>query len=206
MLKRILLAAFVALVPSLAFGQVVNWGDYQDSNQTIYLYFNSVGTDGVAETLTSGAVEIYEDGGTTQITSAETLTASFDSIVGFNQLAVDLNDAGFETGKTYTAILTAGTVDSVSVTGRVVGVFSVGRYASANDIFAVPGADPTSVPGPTATIGEKINWLFAINTNRKRVTQALIEWFAADGTTVIGEAAINPNNSTEVDQAETAAP
>lgn len=136
MLKRIFIAALVALVPSLAFGQVVNWGDYQDSNQTIYLYFNTTGTDGVAETLTSGAVEIYEDGSTTQITSAETLTASFDSIVGFNQLAVDLNDAGFETGKTYTAILTAGTVDSVSVTGRVVGVFSVGRYDDAPANFA----------------------------------------------------------------------
>jgi hypothetical protein len=130
MLNRVLLAAFVALVPSLALAGPVNWGDYQDSNQTIYLYFNSTDSDGVAATLTSGAVEIYEDGSATQITTAETLDNDFDSITGYHQLAIDLTDAGFEDGKTYTAILTAGTVDSVSVVGRMVGVFSVGRYAS----------------------------------------------------------------------------
>lgn len=147
MIKRLLFALPLLLLPSLASAQVVNWGDYQDSNQTIYLYFNTVGQDGEPDTLTSGAVEIYEDGSDTPITSAETLTASADSITGFNRLAVDLSDAGFEDGKTYTAILTAGTVDSVSVAGRVVGVFSVGRYASVNVTDGVVEANAVSLPG-----------------------------------------------------------
>lgn len=211
MLNRVLLAAFVALVPSLAFGQAVNWGDYQDSNQTIYLYFNTVGTDGVAETLAgTPAVEIYEDGSDTQITSAETLSASADSVVGFNRLAVDLNDAGFETGKTYTCVLSAGTVDSVSVVGRVVAVFSVGRYASATDIKdeVVGGAttEPTSPPAATASMEAKVNWIFLTLRNRKTVTDALIQYFADDGSTVVGEADLSPSDDDTVDQGEATAP
>lgn len=147
MIKRVFIFALAALFPAWAHAQAVNWGDYQDSNQTIYLYFSTTGTDGVAETLTSGAVDIYEDGSTTQITTAETLTASFDSVTGYNQLAVDLNDSGFETGKTYTCILTAGTVDSVSVAGKVVGVFSVGRYASVTATGGVVQANVVQLSG-----------------------------------------------------------
>lgn len=210
-MKRFFFTLLFAIAPSLAFGQVVNWGDYQDSNQTIYLHFNTTGTDGVAETLAgTPAVEIYEDGSDTQITTAETLSASADSVVGFNRLAVDLNDAGFETGKTYTCVLSAGTVDSVSVTGRIVGVFSVGRYASATDIkSSVVGAattEPTSPPAATATLEAKINWLFLMAKNKKTVTENLIQWFADDGSTVVGESDINPNSDTEVTTSEAAAP
>lgn len=208
-MKRIALALLFALFPTLAFGQVVNWGDYQDSNQTIYLYFNTVGTDGVAETLSSGAIEIYEDGSTTQITTAETLTASFDSVVGYNQVAIDLNDSGFETGKTYTVVLSGGTVDSVSVTGRIIGVFSVGRYASATDIkSSVVGAattEPTSPPASTATLEAKINWIFLTLRNKKTVTDTLIQYFAEDASTVVGEEDLTDNGTTFT-ETEAAAP
>ena len=208
-MKRIALALLFALFPAWAHAQAVNWGDYQDSNQTIYLYFNTVGTDGVAETLSSGAVEIYEDGSTTQITSAETLTASFDSVVGYNQLAVDLNDSGFETGKTYTVVLSGGTVDAVSVTGRIIGVFSVGRYASATDIkSSVVGAtttEPTSPPASTASLEAKINWIFLTLRNKKTVTDALIQYFADDGSTVVGEEDLTDNGTTFT-ETEAAAP
>lgn len=210
MIKRLLYALPLLLLPSLAWGQVVNWGDYQDSNQTIYLYFNTVGTDGVAETLAgTPAVEIYEDGSDTQITSAETLTASHDSVVGLNLLAVDLNDAGFENGKTYTCVLSAGTVDSVSVVGRVVGVFSVGRYASASDIedtlLDAATTEPTSPPSATASLKAKINWLFLTARNKKTVTDALIQYFADDGSTVVGEEDLTDNGTTFT-EAEAAAP
>jgi hypothetical protein len=131
-MRKFLALLIVALMPALASAQAINWGDYTDANQTIYVYFNTVGTDGVAETLASGALEIYEDGSATQITTAETLDNDFDSITGFHQVAIDLNDAGFEAGKTYTVILTAGTVDGVSIAGRTVGVFSVERTPKVN--------------------------------------------------------------------------
>jgi hypothetical protein len=199
-MKRFALALLFALFPTLAFGQAVNWGDYQDSNQTIYLYFGTVGTDGVAETLTSGTVEIYEDGSATQITTAETLDNDFDSITGFHQLAVDLNDAGFETGKTYTVILTGGTVDSVSVTGRIIGVFSVGRYASATDIkSSVVGAattEPTSPPASTATLEAKINWIFLMFRNKKTITSSQQTFYAEDASTVAGKQALTDDGTT----------
>lgn len=208
-MKRIALVLLFALFPAWAHAQVVNWGDFQDSNQTIYLYFNTVGTDGVAETLTSGAIEIYEDGSATQITSAETLDNDFDSVTGFHQVAIDLNDSGFETGKTYTVVLTGGTVDSVSVVGRIVGVFSVGRYASATDIkSSVVGAtttEPTSPPASTASLEAKINWIFLTLRNKKTVTDALIQYFADDGSTVVGEEDLTDNGTTFT-ETEAAAP
>jgi hypothetical protein len=140
-MKRFALAILLALVPSLAWGQVVNWGHFVDSNQTIYLYFNTVGTDGVAETIAgedANTVEIYEDGSATQITDAETLDDDFDSTTGYHQLAVDLNNAAFEDGKVYTAVLKGGTVDSVSIAGRVIGVFRVGTPAA--NVTQVDGA------------------------------------------------------------------
>lgn len=207
-MKRLALALLFALFPAWAHAQVVNWGDYQDSNQTIYVYFNSVGTDGVAETLSSGAIEIYEDGSTTQITTAETLTASFDSIVGYNQVAIDLNDSGFETGKTYTVVLSGGTVDSVSVTGRIVGVFSVGRYASATDIkSSVVGAtttEPTSPPAATASLEAKINWIFLIFRNQKTVTSSQQKFYADDASTVVGKETLTDDGTT-MTKGETAA-
>lgn len=209
-MKRFALALLFALFPTLAFGQAVNWGDYQDSNQTIYLYFSTVGSTGAAITLVGGTVEIYEDGSATQITTAETLDNDFDSVTGFHQIAVDLNDSGFETGKTYTVIATGGTADSVAIAGRVLGVFSVGRYASATDIkSSVVGAtttEPTSPPAATASLEAKINWIFLTLRNKKTVTPSLIQWFADDATTVVGDADINPNSNTEVTQAEAAAP
>ena len=63
-MRHFLICLLLLGVPSISLAQI-NWGTYQDNNQTIYLYFNTVGTDGVAETLSSGTVEIYEDGSTT---------------------------------------------------------------------------------------------------------------------------------------------
>lgn len=208
-MKRFALALLFALFPTLAFGQAVNWGDYQDSNQTIYLYFSTVGSTGAAITLVGGTVEIYEDGSATQITTAETLDNDFDSVTGFHQIAVDLNDSGFETGKTYTVIATGGTADSVAIAGRVLGVFSVGRYASATDIkSSVVGAattEPTSPPAATASLEAKINWIFLTLRNKKTITSSLMQYFADDGSTVVGEEDLTDSAGTYT-ETEAAAP
>lgn len=73
-------------------------------------------------------VEIYEDNLVTQITGAETLTVDFDGVVGYNNLRVVATAAnGFEAGKSYSAVLSAGTVGGVSVVGEVVAQFSIQR-------------------------------------------------------------------------------
>lgn len=218
-MKRILFTLFVLLLPGLASAQIVNWGDYTDSNQTIYLYFNTVGTDGVAETwdisgvTTTTAAVIYEDGSSTEITSAETVDNDFDSRTGWHQVAVDLSDAGFENGKTYSVVLIgATTVDSVSVTNRMVGVFTVGRYASASDInaevvdalntdtYAEPGQ---GTPAATASLAAKINYLYKAWRNKVETTSSSYKLYADDGTTV-DQKSTNSDNGTTFTKGEAA--
>ena len=59
----------------------------------------------------SPAVEVYEDNSTTQITVGETLTVDFDGITGLNNLRIVATAGnGYESGKSYQAVLSAGTV------------------------------------------------------------------------------------------------
>lgn len=229
-MKRILFTLFVLLLPGLASAQIVNWGDYADTNQTIYLYFNTVGTDGVAETwdisgvTTTTAAVIYEDGSSTEITSAETVDNDFDSRTGWHQVAVDLSDAGFENGKTYSVVLIgATTVDSVSVTNRMVGVFTVGRYSTAADIAdAVPTAaeinaevvdalntDTYAEPGQgapaaTASLAAKINYLYKAWRNKVETTSSSYKLYADDATTV-DQKSTNSDSGTTFTKGEAAA-
>jgi hypothetical protein len=84
---------------------------------------------GVPTTLAgTPAVEIYEDNSITQITTAETLTADFDGVAGLNNLRVVATAAnGFESGKSYSCVISVGTVGGVSVVGEVVAQFSIER-------------------------------------------------------------------------------
>ena len=109
-------------------------GDYQ-LEDTVYLPFTTRALTGIPTVLVSGVVEIYEDASLTQITTAETLTVSLDSVVGFNMCSVVATTAnGFGTGQSYTAILSAGTVNSVSVVGEVIGQFTIEMSAAAKDL------------------------------------------------------------------------
>ena len=110
------------------------------------------------------AVEIYEDNSTTQITAAETLTVDFDSITGLNHLAIVATAAnGFESGKFYQAVISAGTVGGVSVVGEVVASFTVQATAALRpttagrtlDVSAggEAGVDWANVGSPTTTVG-----------------------------------------------------
>lgn len=82
-----------------------------------------------------GVIEIYEDNDIAQITGAETLTLEFDGVTGLHNLRVAATAAnGFENGKSYHCVVSAGTVDGVSVIGEVVQQFSIGRSAAAEDL------------------------------------------------------------------------
>lgn len=76
------------------------------------------------------SIHVYEANNDTQITAATTLTADYDSITGLNDVAVACTAAnGFEAGKTYYLTIGAGTIDSVSVVGQVVGEFRIETVA-----------------------------------------------------------------------------
>ena len=120
--------------------------DYQ-LEDTLYLPFTTRAfATGIPTALVGGAVDIYEDVTATPIVTGETLTVSLNSVAGFNMITTTATAAsGFEAGKSYTAILQAGTVDSVSVVGEVVAHFTIEKSASEKSIAA--GVDVVSIAG-----------------------------------------------------------
>lgn len=160
-------------------------GDFEKSG-IIYLYFNTVGTTGEAATIASGVITAYENGSATQFTSGITFDNDFDGVTGFHQIIIDLDDANFEVGKTYTLVITTGTVGALSVVGRIAASFSVERYASAADITGAALAEPTGVPAANATLADKISWIYMYFRNKVEVTSTSRVLKADDGTTTVG--------------------
>lgn len=100
-------------------------------DSTIRGSFNTRDTDGVPITLAgSPAISVYKDASTTESTAGITLTVDFDSRTGHHVWTIDTSaDAFYATGSDYRVVLTAGTVDSISVVGVEVGCFSIqNRY------------------------------------------------------------------------------
>lgn len=110
--------------------------DYQ-LEDTVYLPFTTRAFATGIPTVLAGtpAIDIYEDVTATPIITGETLAVDLNSVPGFNMITVTATDAtGFEAGKSYTAIIQAGTVDSVSVVGEVVAHFTLDKSAAAKDL------------------------------------------------------------------------
>jgi hypothetical protein len=111
------------------------------------------------------AVSIYKDNGTTESTAGVTLTADFDSRTGLNHLRIDTSADGtfYAAGSNFQAVITAGTVDSVSVVGEIVAEFSIHKRSALRpttagrtlDVSAggEAGLDWANVGSPTTTVG-----------------------------------------------------
>lgn len=78
------------------------------------------------------ALSVYKDNSTTQSTTGVTLTADFDSVTGLNHFAIDTSADGtfYSAGSFFDIVITTGTVDSVSVTGSVVGRFTLRKNSA----------------------------------------------------------------------------
>lgn len=88
---------------------------------------------GAAFTLAgSPAVSVYKDNSTTQSTSGVTLTVDFDAVTGLHHVRVDTSADGtfYSAGSMFQVVLTAGTVDSVSVAGTVIAEFSLRKNSA----------------------------------------------------------------------------
>lgn len=133
---------------------------------TVHCKFTTRSFTTGAPTVLAGtpAVEIYEDNSTTQITAAGTLTVDFDAIVGLNHLAIAATAAnGFEAGKFYQAVISAGTVGGVSVVGEVIAQFTIQATSALRPTIAgrtldvsaggEAGVDWANVGSPTTTVG-----------------------------------------------------
>lgn len=103
-------------------------GDYTEDYATLNFKFTT--TDGTGDPTTllgSPVISVYKGSATgTEVTSGITLAVDFDGVTGLNNVLIDLSDAAFfEVGEDYAAIITTGSVDSISVVGYVVATFSI---------------------------------------------------------------------------------
>ena len=75
----------------------------------------------------SPAVSVYKTNSTTQTTTGVTLTVDFDSVTGLNHVRIDTSADGtfYAAGCDFAVVITAGTVDSISVVGETVATFSI---------------------------------------------------------------------------------
>lgn len=109
---------------------------------TVYHFFNTHKADGTPITLAgSAAIDCYKDNGTTQDAddSGLTLTVDFDSVTGLHLITVDTSSDGtfYATGHVFNVVLSAGTVDSVSVVGTTVYQFKLGEVPA--DVAKISG-------------------------------------------------------------------
>ena len=139
-------------------------GDYATS-KIIYGKFTTFRpSTGAAFTLGgSPALSVYKDNSTTQSTSGVTLTPDFDAVTGLNHFAIDTSADGafYSSGSNFDIVITAGTVDSVSVVGTVVASFSLQKVAALRPTTAdrtltvsaagAGDANVTQVAGQTAS-------------------------------------------------------
>lgn len=117
-------------------------GDYA-LGQTVYVKFTTRRfSTGVPFTLAgTPAVAAYPNDSVTEITAGITLTVDFDARTGLNQVTVVATGAnGYAAGTSYNLVITAGTVDAVSVVGEVVGSFTLERSAAFARLGAPAGA------------------------------------------------------------------
>jgi hypothetical protein len=111
------------------------------------------------------AISVYKDNSTSQSTSGVTLSADFDSVTGLNNVRVDTSSDGtfYAAGSNFQLVITAGTVDSVSVVGEVIGSFSLENRSALMpttagrklDVSAggEAGVDWANVGSPTTVVG-----------------------------------------------------
>lgn len=111
------------------------------------------------------AISVYKDNSTTQSTAGVTLTADFDSLTGLNHVRITTSSDGtfYADGSAFECVITAGTVDSVSVVGSCVGRFTLRDqaclyptvHARKLDVSTggEAGLDWANVGSPTTTLG-----------------------------------------------------
>lgn len=117
-------------------------GDIRLSD-TIHVKFTTRQISGAPATLASSPViSAYPSNSTTQLTAGITLTVDFDSVTGYNNIAVVASGAnGYVTATDYDLAITTGTVNSVSVVGESVGAFSIEHRSALMPTTAARTAD-----------------------------------------------------------------
>lgn len=135
------------------------------AGDTLDFKFNTADGSGAPITLAgSPSLACYKDNGTTESTSGLTLTVDFDSKTGLHNVRVDTSSDGtfYAGGHNFQVVIAAGTVDGVSMVGRVLGEFSIEARSALMPTTAgrkldvssggEAGVDWANVGSPTTTL------------------------------------------------------
>ena len=101
-----------------------------NTSQVLYFHFTTRQfSTGTPITSASLVLSVYKDDSATQSTSGitTTFTGGFDSVAGLVSVKIDTSSDGtfYAAGHDFSVVITAGTADSVSIVGEVVGGFSI---------------------------------------------------------------------------------
>ena len=174
--------------------------DYKLESTVDFKFTTRQFSTGTPFAFASGAIEIYEDNLLTQITGAETLTLEFDGVTGLHNLRVAATAAnGFEDGKSYYCVVSAGTVDGVLVVGEVVQQFSIGRSLSFADILTTQMTEVYAADGVAPTLAQAI---FAIQQQIGDfgIVGTTMTVRKLDGTTAMTFTLNNGTNPTDIER------
>jgi len=109
--------------------------DYTLADSIYLLFTTRQFSTGAPSTLSAATVAVYEDVTATPILTSVAVTEDLNSITGLNACTIAATAAnGFNVGGHYHVVIEAGTVDSVSVVGEVVGQFTLNAGAAAADL------------------------------------------------------------------------
>jgi hypothetical protein len=164
---------------------------------TLDFKFNTADKDGIGASLVSGSLTCYKDNSVTQDNDGLTLTADFDSVTGLNNVRVNTSADGtfYSAGSNYQIVLTAGTVDGVSVVGYVVGEFSIRARAVAVASIANNAVTAASLASDAVTeIQSGLATSSALATVDSNVDAILVD----TSTTLVGQI----NNLNDISEAE----
>jgi hypothetical protein len=147
----------------------------------------------------SPVISAYPDNSTTEITAGITLTVDFDTRTGLNQVRVVATSGNGYAAGYYAFVITAGTVDSVSVVGEMVHELVIGAVPVNVDdlmteldrsrVFGVvtTGATTTSIPtsslDPAAVATDQFKGRVIIFDRDTTTTQLRGQGAPIDGST-----------------------
>lgn len=100
--------------------------------KTVRRKFNTHKADGTPITLAGTPAAAVYKGSPTESTAGVTLTVDYDARTGLHDVVVDTSADGtfYAAGNDFDIVLTAGTVDSISVVGTVLATFSIGNRSA----------------------------------------------------------------------------
>jgi hypothetical protein len=162
--------------------------------ETFDLKFNTRTSAGAPITLAgTPAISIYLDNNATPLGPATvaspadgiTLSIDFNSVTGYHNIRIVATVGnGYANGSSYSVIISAGTVDGVSVVGSEVGYFTLGRSAAAVSISTSRSEPGQGIPPVSTTFMEKIDYLYKMWRNKKDQSGSLSQLYADDASTV----------------------